>query len=452
MAQVGEAEAQGDVVSPAFELGRVHLDGGAAGTARQVVVVRVIDAAPIERFAPIGHDDVDQLGVRELPQLAIDGGERDFTAIARDQFVQILSADESLDPLEGANDLAALVGVARHGHSSIVVAKDLLTGMIPTNVSRMILEKSPRRLRVRSSVVLLAVGSLALAACSPVHATHGSPGISGSIEVVAAEVQYGDVLAQIGGPYVHVTSIMSNPNTDPHNFEASPSIAQAIASATLIVQNGAGYDSFMNQLESASANTRREVLTIAAMNDQVSAANPHMWYSPSTMPTLAAAAAAYLEKRAPSHASYFRARDAKFLASWIVVSQALATARHLVSSRAVATTEPVGDDLLAAMGLDNVTPFRFQADVMNGIDPSPQDIATQEALLNHHRVGALCFNAQVTSPVTTSLRKLALKDKVPLVAIYETMPTGLHVQSWMLKEINAIEAALREGTSTVSLS
>jgi zinc/manganese transport system substrate-binding protein len=297
-----------------------------------------------------------------------------------------------------------------------------------------------------ASTVVLALGSLALAGCGPGHST---PGL---VQVVGAEVQYGDVLAQIGGPYVHVTSVVSNPNTDPHNFEASPSVAQAISSAQLIVQNGAGYDSFMNQLESASASSTRVVLSIAALRDQVSAANPHFWYSPSTMPTLARVVASDLAKIAPAHAAYFRAREAKFLASWRPVTLALAGARRQFSARPVATTEPVADYLLSAMGLDILTPFRFQADVMNGIDPSPQDIVTQQDLLNHHLVGALCFNAQVSSPVTTALRNLAVKDKVPLVAVYETMPTGQHVQGWILEEIGAVETALAEGVSTVSIA
>jgi zinc/manganese transport system substrate-binding protein len=290
----------------------------------------------------------------------------------------------------------------------------------------------------------LALGSVALAGCGSGSST---PGV---VQVVGAEVQYGDVLAQIGGPYVHVTSVMSNPNTDPHNFEASPSVARSIAAAQLIVQNGAGYDSFMNQLESASASSTRVVLSIAALRHEVSAANPHFWYSPSTMPTLARVVASDLAKIAPTHAAYFHARESAFLNSWRQITLALASAGRRFSRRPVATTEPVGDYLLSAMGLVNLTPFRFQADVMNGVDPSPEDIVTQQDLLNHHRVGALCFNAQVSSPITSALRNLAAKDKVPLVAVYETMPAGQHVQGWMLEEIDAIEAALAHGTSTVS--
>jgi len=310
----------------------------------------------------------------------------------------------------------------------------------------MILKKGHYARRVAPALLALIVGSLALAGCTTSHST---PGV---IDVVGAEVQYGDVMSQIGGAYVHVTSIMNNPNTDPHNFEASPSVAQAIASARLIVQNGAGYDAFMNQLESASPSKARDVITVASSMAGLPTVNPHLWYRPSTMPWVATGVTKFLVKAAPAHAAYFRAHEAAFLRQWAQVTAAIAAAVHQYHGESVATTEPVAYYLLSAMGLVNRTPFRFQADVMNGIDPSPEDIVTQQHLITNHVVRALCYNAQVSSPVTLSLRNLASTDHVPIVAVYETMPTGLHVQTWMLAEISAIEAALAHGTSTVSIS
>lgn len=291
----------------------------------------------------------------------------------------------------------------------------------------------------------LSVAAVGLAGCAPAHTA------SGAIEVVGAEVQYADVLGQIGGAYVHVTSIMSNPNTDPHNFGATPGVAREIAQAALIVQNGAGYDAFMDPLEAASSNPSRVVISVASLRHQTTAANPHFWYDPTTMPMVASAVASDLSGIAPSHAAYFRAREATFVGGWRVVTAAIDGARHQFAGREVATTEPVGDYLLNAMGLRIATPFRFQADVMNGVDPSPQDIATQQRLLSSHAVAALCYNAQVTSPITQSLVDLAAKSHVALVAIYETMPQGLHVQTWMRAEITAISDALSHGTSTRSI-
>jgi zinc/manganese transport system substrate-binding protein len=117
----------------------------------------------------------------------------------------------------------------------------------------------------------------------------------------------------------------------------------------------------------------------------------------------------------------------------------------------VATTEPVADFLLEAMGADNLTPFRFQADVMNGVDPSPQDISLENGFFSAHRVKALCYNSQVVDALTSSIRARAEAAGVPVVAVYETMPPGYHYQGWMLAEVRAITDALTSGTSTEHL-
>jgi zinc/manganese transport system substrate-binding protein len=107
---------------------------------------------------------------------------------------------------------------------------------------------------------------------------------------------------------------------------------------------------------------------------------------------------------------------------------------------------------LAALGLHNVTPFRFQADVMNGVDPSPEDIAFQQNLLTSHHAKVFCYNEQVSSTVTLAMRSLAQSSHVPVVAVYETMPTGFDYQTWMLAEIAALTKALTSHLSTKELS
>ncbi len=80
------------------------------------------------------------------------------------------------------------------------------------------------------------------------------PAVSGSsatISAVGAENEYANVIEQIGGKYVKVTAIESNPNTDPHTFEASPSVAQTVSAASLLIENGVGYDTYMEKIESA---------------------------------------------------------------------------------------------------------------------------------------------------------------------------------------------------------
>jgi zinc/manganese transport system substrate-binding protein len=132
---------------------------------------------------------------------------------------------------------------------------------------------------------------------------------SGVIRAVGAENEYANVIAQLGGRYVHVTAVMSNPATDPHSYEVSTQVAQSIAAADLVVQNGVGYDNFMSQLESAAPDSHRAVINVqSALGLPSSTKNPHLWYSPSTMPLVATSIERALAKLEPKHASYFAKR------------------------------------------------------------------------------------------------------------------------------------------------
>jgi zinc/manganese transport system substrate-binding protein len=302
--------------------------------------------------------------------------------------------------------------------------------------------------RVATVAAALALAGVGLSAC-------GAPAVvrGGRLRAVGAENEYANVIAQIGGRYVRVSAVMSNPNTDPHSFEVSTSVASSIASARLVVQNGVGYDTFMNQLESATTSAKRDVIEVQTLEGlPADTKNPHLWYKPVTMPRVAAAVAKDLAKLEPRHARYFAARLAAFTTAMAPVNQAIAAFRATFQGVKVATTEPVADYLLSSLGLHNVTPFRFQADVMNGVDPSPEDIAFQQNLFTHHVVKVFCYNAQVNSTVTESLRALATSSGVPVVAVYETMPTpGYDYETWMLAEIAALDKAIRTSTSTTSL-
>jgi len=297
----------------------------------------------------------------------------------------------------------------------------------------------------------LATVALALLACGC--SARSTPSAPGVVNVVGAENQYADVLSQIGGRYVHGSAILSNPNTDPHTFESSPAVAEEVGSARLIVQNGLGYDGFMNKIESVSPAAGRRIIVVQhLLGLPDDSPDPHLWYDPRTMPVVARAMAADLSVLQPQHASYFRANLAAFDASLQPWERAIAAfrARHL--GVAVATTEPVADHLLQAMGMDNLTPFGFQADIMNGVDPSPQDVSLENGFLSAHRVKVFCYNQQVVDALTSSIRANAERSGVPVVAVYETMPTpGFTYQTWMLAEVGAIQRAVDDGASTERL-
>jgi zinc/manganese transport system substrate-binding protein len=275
----------------------------------------------------------------------------------------------------------------------------------------------------------------------------------GPILVVAAENEYGNVAAQIGGRYVQVSSIESNPNTDPHSYEVSPRVASEVARAAVVIQNGVGYDAFMDKIESASADPARKVVDVQhVLGLPDSTPNPHLWYDPTTMPKVAQALGHDLAALAPAHAAYFRAKVAAFDASLQPWLAQIAAFRSAHAGTRVATTEPVADYLLEAMGIDNLTPFSFQADIMNGIDPTPQDIALENGFFSLHMVKLFVYNQQVVDSLTESVRAKAQQAKVPVVGVYETMPTpGYDYQTWMEAETRAIAHAVVDGTSTLRL-
>jgi zinc/manganese transport system substrate-binding protein len=298
-----------------------------------------------------------------------------------------------------------------------------------------------------------AAAALALVAAGCGTGASASASGSGTINAIGAENEYANVLSQIGGRYVHVSSILNNPNTDPHTFEASPSVASEVSAATLIVQNGVGYDTFMNKIEAASPNASRKVIVVQnLLGLPTDTPNPHLWYNPRTMPAAAKAMATDLSALEPSHKAYFAANLAKFDASLTPWFNAIAQFKATYAGTPVAVTEPVADYMLQAMGMDIRTPFVFQADIMNGVDPSPQDISMENGFFTGHQVKVFCYNQQVVDALTISIRMTALREGVPVVGVYETMPTpGYDYQSWMLAEIHAIEKAITSKISTQKL-
>jgi zinc/manganese transport system substrate-binding protein len=273
------------------------------------------------------------------------------------------------------------------------------------------------------------------------------------IEAIGAESQYANVIAQVGGEYVRTTSLLSNPNTDPHTFEASVAVARQVREAGLVVQNGLGYDSFMNTIEAAAPSPGRMVIDVQhLLNLPDSTPNPHLWYDPGTMPKVARAIARDLSVLEPRHAAYFQENAGKFVSSLAAWRAALASFASTYKNVKVASTEPVADYLLQAAGVANLTPWSFQAGIMNGTDPSPQDVATERALLSENRVSALVYNEQVADPLTESLIALANAHHIPVVGVYETMPEpGYNYQSWMLAETSVLRDAVAHHTSAEHL-
>ena len=299
----------------------------------------------------------------------------------------------------------------------------------------------------RSLRVIVLVGLAVLETACGARAPGGLP------LAIGVESQYADVIGQIGAPYVRVRAILTNPNTDPHSFEASPAVAREVSQASLVVMNGLGYDAWIRRILAASPDPRRRVIDVRRLlRLPADTLNPHLWYDPRTMPAVAEAAARALSELDPAHAQYFQANARRFTASLAPWVAAIAAFRRDYGATAVAVTEPVANALLEAAGCRILTPLALQVALMNGTDPAPQDVAAERALLRGRKVKVLLYNQQVTGPLTRSFLELAREQHIPVVGVYETMPSGYHYQSWMLAEINALRAAVARGVSTRTLA
>ncbi|WP_186116160.1 metal ABC transporter solute-binding protein [Burkholderia gladioli] len=261
------------------------------------------------------------------------------------------------------------------------------------------------------------------------------------LQVVAAENFYGDVIKQIGGANVSVTSILSNPDQDPHLFEASPKTARALQHANLVVYNGADYDPWMGKLLAASKNATRKTIVVADLVGKKPGDNPHLWYDPATMPAAALAISAALGAADPSHKADYDANLAGFLASLKPIDAKVAALRAQYKGVPVTATEPVFGYMSDAIGLE-MRNLRFQLATMNDTEASATDIAAFENDLRKRQVKALIYNSQAEEPMTKRMLKIAKDASVPTVSVTETQPAGKTFQQWMLAQLDALGAAL----------
>jgi zinc/manganese transport system substrate-binding protein len=261
------------------------------------------------------------------------------------------------------------------------------------------------------------------------------------IAVVAAENFYADVAQQIGGDQVSVTSIMSNPDQDPHLFETSPGVVRQIAGADIVIYNGADYDPWMDKLLKVSSKPGRVVIVAADLMHKKAGDNPHLWYDPSTMPVVADALAAALTATDPVHGDGYVARLKTFLASLEPLNQKIAAIRGRFAGVAVTASEPIFGYMASALKL-KMRNERFQLSIMNNTEPRARDVAAFERDLKTHSVRVMLYNKQASDEIVRHLVDLARASNVPVVGLTETAPPGRSFQDWMMTQLEDTAKAL----------
>jgi zinc/manganese transport system substrate-binding protein len=269
--------------------------------------------------------------------------------------------------------------------------------------------------------------------------------LSGKLQVVAGENFWGSLVSQIGGSDISVTTIVTDPNADPHDYEATSNDAKAVANAGYVIENGVGYDTWLDKLVASSGNTNTKVLKVADLVGKKEGDNPHLWYQPAYVNQAIAQMEQDLIALDPAHANDYRANYATLQQSLAGYQNAIASIKQNYAGTKVAATEDIFVYLTDATGLDLVTPPAFIQAVGDGNDPPASTVATFQDQLNSGQVKVLLYNEQTVTPLTDSLKQLAEGKNIPIVGMTETVsPPDAKFQDWMGAQITALQQALAQ--------
>lgn len=319
---------------------------------------------------------------------------------------------------------------------------------------------------VLPAAALAAASALVLAGCSATTSDDAASG-DGTVQVVASTSVYGQIAEEIGGDAVSVTSIVSSVSQDPHSYEASARDQLAVQRADLVIENGGGYDSFLDGLIEASG-SEAPVITAASFShdwpdnaghahadetaeagdhdhadhEHVEGFNEHVWYDPHTMAHLAEAIAAELSELRPDDAAQFEANLADFESGVAGLESELTAVSDAHAGEGAFVTEPVPVYLVTAAGLVDRTPAAFSEAVEEGQDVAPATLLEALSIIDSGEVAVLIANAQTGGAETTQAIDAAEAAGVPVVEFTETLPDGTTYIEWMQENIQALAAAL----------
>ena len=302
-------------------------------------------------------------------------------------------------------------------------------------------------------LALITGASLALLAGCGSSSDSGSDGstaqgaaASSKVKVVASTNVYGDITEQIGGDKVDVTSVMSNPGQDPHSYEASTQNQLSLSKAKVVVENGGGYDDFVDRMLKSGGNSSAEVINAVKVSGKSAPEggelNEHVWYDFPTVAKIADRIAAALGEADPADAATFTKNAETFKGKLAALEAKEADIKKKHGGEAIGITEPVPLYLTEASGLVNKTPGEFSEAIEEGDDVSPKILQETLALYSGKQVKALVYNAQTSGPQTEKVENAAKAAGIPVVPVTETLPKGKDYLGWMTANVDALASAL----------
>jgi zinc/manganese transport system substrate-binding protein len=308
------------------------------------------------------------------------------------------------------------------------------------------------RWRPLVSVAVAVVAAAGLAGCATSSPTTGTTGASGGsntkITVVAAENFWGSIAGQLGGEHASVTSIISNPDADPHDYEPTPADGRTVAAAQYAIVNGIGYDPWAPKLIGANPNPQRSVLTVGELVGVKEGGNPHRWYSPDDVHKVIEQITADYKKIDPADAAYFDQQKQTF------ETQALGQYNQLISdiktkyaATPIGASESIVAPLAQGLGLTMLTPDSFLNAISEGSDPTAADKATIDSQIKGKQIKIYIYNSQNSTPDVQSQVNEAKAAGIPVTTVTETLtPEGATFQDWQTRQLQGIEQALAQAT------
>ena len=294
-----------------------------------------------------------------------------------------------------------------------------------------------------ATALLLAVGVSGCATARP------TPAGGGRVIQVATSINtWGSILSQLGGERVHATSIITNPATDPHDYEPTPADGRTIANSAMFVQNGIGYDAWAAKSVAASPNPQRIVLDVGQLVGVPDGGNPHRWYSPSDVEKVADTITADLKQLDPADSGYFDQRRRAFESTGLADYHRLINEiRTTYAGTPVGASESIFAPLSDALGLKLITPPSFLNAISEGSDPSAADKATIDNQLRNKQLKVYVFNSQNATPDVSAQVDEAKQAGIPVTAVTETLtPANASFQDWQTRQLQALKDALHQGT------
>jgi zinc/manganese transport system substrate-binding protein len=273
-----------------------------------------------------------------------------------------------------------------------------------------------------------------------------SAGSGGPVQVVAAENFWGNIAAQVGGSHVHVTSIIVDPNADPHSYEPTAADARTVADAQYVIVNGVGYDPWADRLLQANPASGRKELNVGDFNGKHEGDNPHIWYNPDYVTAVANKIRDDLKALDPADAGAFDQSTQSFLTIGLKQYHDLIAAINVkYSGTPVGATESIFSYLAPALGLNLITPYSYLKAVSEGQDISAADEATVEQQINQKQIKVLIYNSQNTPNNIQALINLAKAKNIPVATITETLtPATASFQDWQSAQLQGIQSALAQ--------